>query len=78
METENTTSVASAETEADNTNADTNLSMEDLASSFMEKVENESNESSTEATDSTTETEVVDAEEEESEVLSQSNTETED
>ena len=78
METENSTSVASAETEADNTNADTNLSMEDLASSFMEKVENESNESSTEATDSTTETEVVDAEEEESEVLSQSNTETED
>ena len=32
-------SEASAETEADNTNADTNLSMEDLASSFMEKVE---------------------------------------
>jgi hypothetical protein len=38
METENTTSVASAETEADNTNADTNLSMEDLASSFMESL----------------------------------------
>lgn len=78
METENTTSDASAETEAENNNTDTNLSIEDLASSFMEKVENKSNESSTEATDVTTETEVVDAEEEESEVLSQSNTETED
>ena len=32
METQDTTSEASAETEADNTNADTNLSMEDLAS----------------------------------------------
>ena len=42
METENTTSVASAETEADNTNADTNLSMEDLASSFMERVDSPS------------------------------------
>ena len=78
METENTTSEALAETEAENNNTDTNLSIEDLASSFMEKVENESNESSTEATDVTTETEVVDASEEESEVLSQSNTETED
>jgi len=78
METENTTSEALAETEAENNNTDTNLSIEDLATSFMEKVENESNESSTEATEDVTETEVVDASEEESEVLSQSNTETED
>ncbi|BAQ84578.1 hypothetical protein [uncultured Mediterranean phage uvMED] len=78
METENSTSEASAETEAENTNADTNLSMEDLASSFMEKVENESNESSTETTNAETDAEVVVAEEEESEVLSQPNTESEE
>ena len=66
METENTTSEALAETEAENNNTDTNLSIEDLATSFMEKVENESNESSTEATEDVTETEVVDASEEES------------
>jgi hypothetical protein len=77
METENSTSEASAVTEAEN-NAETNLSLEDLASNFVEKVETKANESSTEATDDVTETEVVDAEEEESEVLSQSNTETED
>ena len=77
METENSTSEASAVTEAEN-NAETNLSLEDLASNFVEKVETEANESSTEATDDVTETEVVDAEEEESEVLSQSSTETED
>ena len=75
METENSTSEASAVTEAEN-NAETNLSLEDLASNSVEK-ETEANESSTEATD-VTETEVVDAEEEESEVLSRSNTETED
>ena len=77
METQDTTSEASAETEAENNNADTTLSLEDLASNFVEKVETDANESSTEATE-VTETEVVDAEEEESEVLSQSNTETED
>ena len=77
MENTDITSEASAENEVD-TNANTNLSLEDFASSFMEKVETNANESSTEATDDITETEVVDAEEEESEVLSQSNTETED
>jgi hypothetical protein len=79
METEDTTSEASAETEADNNNAETTLSLEDLASNFVEKVETDANESSTEATTDVTETVLVNAEEEESEVLSQqSNTETED
>jgi len=77
MEKSDITSEASAENEVE-TDANTNLSLEDFASSFMEKVETEANESSTEATEDITETEVVDAEEEESEVLSQSNTETED
>ena len=69
MEKSDITSEASAENEVE-TDANTNLSLEDFASSFMEKVETEANESSTEATEDITETEVVDAEEEESEVLS--------
>ena len=76
MDTQDTNSEASAETEADNNNAENALSLEDLASNFVEKVETDANESSSEATD-VTETEVVDAEEEESEVLSKSNSETE-
>ncbi len=60
----------------DNTNA--NLSIEDLAGSFVEKVESEAeDESTTEATDDLTESEVVEAGEDEDEeiVLSQSSEE---
>jgi len=67
------TSEASATNEADNTNA--NLSIESLASSFMEKVENEEAETlPTVAEEESTESETVDAEENEdgTEVLSQS------
>lgn len=70
------TSEASAEqSDADNTNA--NLSIQDLAQSFVEKVEAEAEDNSTtEATDDVTESEVVDAaEEEDGEVLSQSDEE---
>lgn len=74
------TSEASANNEAENTNA--NLSIESLASSFMEKVENEEAETlPTVAEDESTETESVDAAENEdgNEVLSQSDDqETED
>jgi len=74
------TSEASATNEADNTNA--NLSIESLASSFMEKVENEEAETlPTVAEEESTESETVDAEENEdgNEVLLQSDDqETED
>ena len=72
METTTENSEASAETtDADNTNAI--LSVNELAQSFVEKVEAESEETpSTEATEESTETEVVDAAEEaEGEVLLQ-------
>ena len=78
--TDNDTSEAPAAEEAsgadDNTNA--NLSIEDLAGSFVEKVEAEAeDDSTTEATEDVTESEVVDAIEEEDEetVLSESSEE---
>ena len=62
----------------ENTNA--NLSIEDLAKSFVEKVDDQPEDTSTtEATEDVTETEVVDAEEElESDDLSQSNEDEDD
>jgi hypothetical protein len=77
MENITETSEASAEpTDAEN-NTNANLSVEDLAASFVEKVEAETEgQSTTEATEDVTETTVVDAEEEqEGEVLSQSDEE---
>ena len=65
-------SEAPAETSGAEENASATLSIEDLASSFVEKVESQTEESDPEAAE-VTETEAVEAEEdEESEVLSQS------
>ena len=63
---------------AENTNA--NLSLEDLANSFVEKVEAENEESTTEATTEYTESEVVVAEEDQDskDVLLKSSKEEED
>jgi len=82
METITENSEAPAETTgADNDNAEANLSIESLASSFMEKVENEETETSTEvAEEASTEAETVEAAEEEDgeNVLSQSSDEEDD
>lgn len=75
-DTEN--SQAPAQEGVDNTDA--NLSVEDFASSFVEKVEAEAEDTSTEATEDVTESEVVDADESEdsNDVLLQSSDEEED
>ena len=82
METITETSEAPAEsTGADNNNAEANLSIESLASSFLEKVENEETETSTEVTEeASTEADPVEAEEEEDgeDVLSQSSDDEDD
>ena len=82
METITENSEAPAEsTGADNKNAEANLSIETLASSFLEKVENEETETSTEvAEEASTEAETVEAEEEEDseDVLSQSSDDEQD
>jgi hypothetical protein len=81
METITETSEAPAETTGADNNAEANLSIESLASSFMEKVENEETETSTEvAEEASTEAETVEAEEEEDgeDVLSQSSDDEED
>ena len=82
METITENSEAPAETTgADNDNAEANLSIESLASSFMEKVENEETETSTEvAEEASTEAETVEATEEEDgeDVLSQSSDDEDD
>ena len=82
METITETSEAPAETTgADNDNAEANLSIESLASSFLEKVENEETESSTEvAEEASTEADPVEAELENDgqDVLSQSDNDTEE
>jgi hypothetical protein len=75
-DTENSEAPAQESGADDNTNA--NLSIEDLAVSFVEKVESETeDESTTEATEDVTESEVAEAEEDEDEeiVLSQSSEE---
>ena len=67
-------SEATTETVAENTNA--NLSVDDLAASFVERVESESEDNSTTEAAEPTETTVVDAaEEQEGKVLSQSESE---
>ena len=70
---------APVETGAEN-NTNANLSIEDLAKSFVEKVDDQPEDTSTtEATEDVTETEVVDAEEElESDDLSESNEDEDD
>ena len=82
METITENSEAPAETTgADNDNAEANLSIESLASSFMEKVENEETETSTEvAEEASTEAETVEAAEEEDgeNVLSQQSSDDEE
>lgn len=77
MENITETSEASADTTDAENNTNANLSVQDLAASFMEKVEAKPEDnSSTEATEDVTETEVADAgDEQESDVLSQSDTE---
>ena len=75
------TSEASAEQSGADTTINANLSVDDLAASFVEKVEAQTEEpqSTTEATEDVTETEVVDAEEDqEGTVLSQSQSDDED
>ena len=74
MENTTETSEASAEQSGADTTINANLSVDDLAASFVEKVEAQTEEpqSTTEATEDVTETEVVDAEEDqEGTVLSQ-------
>lgn len=82
METITENSEAPAETTgAENENAEANLSIESLASSFMEKVENQEAETSTEVTEEAlTEAETVEAAEEEDgeDVLSQQSSDDED
>jgi len=65
MENTTETSEASAEQSGADTTINANLSVDDLAASFVEKVEAQTEEpqSTTEATEDVTETEVVDAEE---------------
>lgn len=73
METQDTISDAPAQSGVDD-KTDANLSIEDLASSFVEKVETETEESTTDAKEDSTETQVVESEGEESEdVLSKFN-----
>lgn len=81
MENTTETSEASAEQSGADTTINANLSVDDLAASFVEKVEAQTEEpqSTTEATEDVTETEVVDAEEDqEGTVLSQSQSDDED
>ena len=81
METITENSEASAETTDAETNSNANLSVQDLAASFVEKVEAQAEdpESTTEATEDVTVSEVVDAEEDqEGTVLSQSDNEDSD
>jgi len=81
MENNTESSEASAEQSDADTTINANLSVDDLAASFVEKVEAETEEplSTTEATEDVTETEVVDAEEDqEGTVLSQSQSDDED
>ena len=82
METITENSEAPAEsTGAENDNAEANLSIESLASSFLEKVENEETETSTEvAEEASTEAKTVEAELENDgqDVLSQSDNDTEE
>lgn len=81
MENTTETSEASAEQSGADTTINANLSVDDLAASFVEKVEAQTEEpqSTTEATEDVTESEVVDAEEDqEGTVLSQSQSDDED
>lgn len=81
MENTTETSEASAEQSGADTTINANLSVDDLAASFVEKVEAQTEEpqSTTEATEDVTETEVVDAEEDqEGTVLSQSQSDDDD
>ena len=81
METITENSEASAETTDAETNSNANLSVQDLAASFVEKVEAQAEdpESTTEITEDVTESEVVDTEEDqEGTVLSQSDNEDSD
>ncbi len=81
METITENSEASAETTDAETNSNANLSVQDLAASFVEKVEAQAEdpESTTETTEDVTESEVVDTEEDqEGTVLSQSDNEDSD